>query len=164
MEGIGDELQKDLSADLQPGLLASRRGKSGYSASMERSRSYGDGHGYIVHRHEDNDVDLQRKAGNVSGGKDEERGDGEGEKEYEVQWDGEKDPMNPRNLGLGRKWIIVLVVSLGSTCVTCTSSMYTLTYEQITVEFGVSRVVATLGLSLFVMGLGLGPMFLGQLC
>ena len=41
--------------------------------------------------------------------------------------------------------------------------MYTLTYDQITVEFGVSRVVATLGLSLFVMGLGIGPMVLGPL-
>ena len=35
---------------------------------------------------------------------------------------------------------------------TCTSSMYTLTYEQITRDFHVSTVVATLGLSLFVMG------------
>lgn len=41
--------------------------------------------------------------------------------------------------------------------------MYTLTYEQITAEFEISRVVATLGLSLFVMGLGIGPMVLGPL-
>ena len=36
--------------------------------------------------------------------------------------------------------------------------MYTLTYSQITEEFHISRVVATLGLSLFVIGLGVGPM------
>ena len=83
--------------------------------------------------------------------------------DYEVRWDGDSDPMSPRNFGNAKKWLIVLVVSAGSTCVTCTSSMYTLTYEQITVEFGVSRVVATLGLSLFVMGLGIGPMVLGPL-
>ena len=41
--------------------------------------------------------------------------------------------------------------------------MYTLTYGQITVEWHVSRVTATLGLSLFVMGLGIGPMVLGPL-
>lgn len=41
--------------------------------------------------------------------------------------------------------------------------MYTLTYAQITTEFQVSRTVATLGLSLFVMGLGIGPMVLGPL-
>ena len=46
---------------------------------------------------------------------------------------------------------------------TCTSSMYTLTYAQITEEWHISRVVATLGLSLFVMGLGVGPMVIGPL-
>lgn len=80
-----------------------------------------------------------------------------------MRWDGEGDAMNPRNFGTAKKWLVVLVVSAGSTCVTCTSSMYTLTYEQITVEFGISRVVATLGLSVFVMGLGVGPMVLGPL-
>lgn len=83
--------------------------------------------------------------------------------DYEVRWDGDSDPLNPRNFGKAKKWLIVLVVSAGSTCVTCTSSMYTSTYEQITEEFDISRVVATLGLSLFVIGLGIGPMVLGPL-
>lgn len=46
---------------------------------------------------------------------------------------------------------------------TCTSSIYTSTYSQITAEFQCSTIVATLGLSLFVIGLGLGPMFLSPL-
>jgi multidrug resistance protein len=46
---------------------------------------------------------------------------------------------------------------------TCTSSIYTSTYAQLTVEFQCSQIVATLGLSLFVMGLGCGPMFLSPL-
>lgn len=37
---------------------------------------------------------------------------------------------------------------------TCTSSMYTVTYDQLMVEFGCSREVATLGLSFFIWGLG----------
>lgn len=41
--------------------------------------------------------------------------------------------------------------------------MYTSTYSQLTEEFHCSRIVATLGLSLFVMGLGVGPMILGPL-
>jgi hypothetical protein len=41
---------------------------------------------------------------------------------------------------------------------TCTSSLYTSTYDQILPEFHTSTEVATLGLSLFVMGLGIGPM------
>ena len=46
---------------------------------------------------------------------------------------------------------------------TCTSSLYTSTYDQITKEFHCSEIVATLGLSLFVMGLGIGPMVLSPL-
>ncbi|KAL9603808.1 MAG: hypothetical protein Q9219_000917 [cf. Caloplaca sp. 3 TL-2023] len=46
---------------------------------------------------------------------------------------------------------------------TCTSSMYTSTYGQITKDFDCSQIVATLGLSLFVIGLGIGPMLLGPL-
>lgn len=46
---------------------------------------------------------------------------------------------------------------------TCTSSIYTSTYGQMTKEFHSSRIVATLGLSLFVMGLGVGPMALSPL-
>ncbi len=41
--------------------------------------------------------------------------------------------------------------------------MYTSTYAQLTEEFQCSQIVATLGLSLFVVGLGLGPMLLGPL-
>lgn len=44
-------------------------------------------------------------------------------------------------------------VDLG--CRTCTSSMYTTTYEQLMKEFGCSQEVATLGLSFFIWGLGL---------
>ena len=41
---------------------------------------------------------------------------------------------------------------------TCTSSLYISTYDQIVPLFNTSQTVATLGVSLFVMGLGLGPM------
>ena len=41
--------------------------------------------------------------------------------------------------------------------------MYTSTYQQLTAEFHSSYIIATLGLSLFVMGLGIGPMVLGPL-
>ncbi|KAN0076102.1 Major facilitator superfamily domain containing protein [Elaphomyces granulatus] len=79
-----------------------------------------------------------------------------------VSWD-ENDPMNPRNLGYARKWLIVLIVSLGSACCTCTSSMYTMTYGQITEEFHCSHLIATLGLTTYIFGLGIGPLFLGPL-
>jgi multidrug resistance protein len=85
------------------------------------------------------------------------------DRKYTVRWDGEDDPMNPRNMSRARKWLITFTMALCSMCVTCTSSLYTTTYSQIDEEFGSSRIVATLGLSLFVFGLGLSPMILGPL-
>jgi hypothetical protein len=36
--------------------------------------------------------------------------------EFTVGWD-ENDPMNPRNMSKGRRWLIVVIVSMGSLCV-----------------------------------------------
>ncbi|KAJ5150877.1 drug/proton antiporter YHK8 [Penicillium canariense] len=82
--------------------------------------------------------------------------------EYTVGWD-ENDAMNPRTMSKARRWLITLIVSMGSFCVTCTSSMYTTTYGQLMSEFGCSQEVATLGLSFFIWGLGIGPLFLSPL-
>ena len=104
-------------------------------------------------------------------------GDGEKEKQenalapapthdpaYEVSFDGLSDPINPRGrYSKWQKWLFVLLCSSTSLCVTCASSLYTMTYEQLEDEFGCSEIVATLGLSLFVAGLGLGPMLLAPL-
>merc|ERR1719301_429106 len=59
--------------------------------------------------------------------------------------------------------MITLIVVSGSFCVTCTSSIYTSTYAQMEAAFGVSRIIATLGLSTFVLGLGFGPMLFSPL-
>ncbi|KAL3421615.1 drug/proton antiporter YHK8-like protein 1 [Phlyctema vagabunda] len=103
--------------------------------------------------------------GENSSSEDIEAADGAVEKDpYEVKWDGgDSDPLNPRSMHHARKWLVVIIVSASSLCVTCTSSIYTSTYDQITKEFDVSRLIATLGLSLFILGLGIGPMLLGPL-
>jgi MFS family permease len=80
----------------------------------------------------------------------------------QVCWE-EKDPQNPYSMSTSRKWAIVFLVASTTLCYTCTSSLYTSTYDQITVEFNCSEIVATLGLSLFIGGLGLGPMVLAPL-
>ncbi|KAI8624621.1 MFS general substrate transporter [Xylariaceae sp. FL1651] len=82
---------------------------------------------------------------------------------FEVSFDGDNDPMCPRSMNLARKWLLVIIVGLGSLCVTCTSSIYTSTYSQMQPEFGESDIVATLGLSTFVFGIASGPLFLGPL-
>ncbi|KAH3913841.1 hypothetical protein HBI56_057150 [Parastagonospora nodorum] len=86
-----------------------------------------------------------------------------GQQPYTVTWDGDADPENPRSMSKLRRWCIVLICSSSSLCVTCTSSLYTSTYSQLEPEFGSSRLVCTLGLSLFVAGLGTGPMVLSPL-
>ncbi|KAM4062962.1 major facilitator superfamily protein [Hirsutella rhossiliensis] len=83
---------------------------------------------------------------------------------FEVDWDGgDSDPMCPRSFGWGRKWLIVIIVSHASLCVTCASSIYTSTYEKMEAEFHNSRIVSVLGLSTFVLGISFGPMFLSPL-
>ncbi|EUC48548.1 hypothetical protein COCMIDRAFT_34030 [Bipolaris oryzae ATCC 44560] len=73
------------------------------------------------------------------------------EQPYLVSWDGDADPENPRSMGKLRRWAIVVICSASSLCV------------QLKPEFGASRLVSTLGLSLFVAGLGTGPMILSPL-
>jgi hypothetical protein len=136
---------------------------------LQSSRSYGGGDGYGC-------MSEDERGG--SHGQDQPH---DPEKEFEVHWDGDNDLMNPRSMSKPRKWLIVLILSATSLCVyvfgaqsrwaaqeltenrTCTSSLYTSTYGQITKEFNCSQIVATLGLSLFVMGLGIGPMLLAPL-
>ena len=62
-----------------------------------------------------------------------------------------------------RKWLIVIIVSSTSLSVSCASSLYTSTYAQIEPYFHISGIVATLGLTLFAVGLGLSPMVLAPL-
>ncbi|KAL4750710.1 hypothetical protein BDW72DRAFT_203714 [Aspergillus terricola var. indicus] len=53
-----------------------------------------------------------------------------------------------------------MIVRTGSICVsiqTCASSICTATYEQMTAEFNTPSLLATTGLSSFVLGIGLGP-------
>ncbi|KAJ5183426.1 major facilitator superfamily domain-containing protein [Penicillium capsulatum] len=82
---------------------------------------------------------------------------------YDVAFDGDQDPFCSRSMPLIRKWLIVIIVCTGTLCVTCASSIYTTTYAQMNPEMKVSQIVATLGLSLFVLGIGLGPLLTGPL-
>lgn len=97
-------------------------------------------------------------AGNVNGG----AYAGDLSEPLQVCWD-DDDLENPHSMGTCRKWAIILLVASTTLCYTCTSSLYTSTYDQITVEFDCSEIVATVGLSLFIGGLGLGPMVLAPL-
>ena len=120
-------------------------------SSARSRRSYTDGYMHFEH---DDDEEKQERS---TGPKPEEG------KEFEVTFDGDSDPINPKSKTTLRKWSIVLIGSACSLCVTCASALYTSTYQQMEREFGISREVATVGLTTYVCGLGLGPMALSPL-
>ncbi|TFK35007.1 major facilitator superfamily domain-containing protein, partial [Crucibulum laeve] len=69
---------------------------------------------------------------------------------------------HPQQLSLLRKWIAVIVISSASLCVAYASSLICL-IRGVANEFGVGHVVTILSISLFVEGLGLGPLLVGPL-
>ncbi|KAJ5608632.1 multidrug resistance protein [Penicillium herquei] len=84
--------------------------------------------------------------------------------DFQVDWESsDADTLNPRCFRKTTKWLIVLIVSHVSLCITCSSSIYTTTYDKMEADFHNSRIVSTLGLSSFVLGLAMGPMLLSPL-
>ncbi|KAH9979929.1 major facilitator superfamily domain-containing protein [Lactifluus volemus] len=70
---------------------------------------------------------------------------------------------NPQELSLVRRWLSVICISSASICVTCASSMAAFVEAPVAREFHVGKEVAILGVSLFVLGLGLGPLVAGPM-
>jgi multidrug resistance protein len=68
------------------------------------------------------------------------------------------DPRNPLLFSLPRKLVITFTVALSTLIVSLTSSAYSGSIHQIIADFGVSVELATLGLSLFVLGFAMGPL------
>ena len=67
-----------------------------------------------------------------------------------------EDARHPFNWPNSKKYTILLVLCLAAICVTATSSIQASTYSSIEREFKLSRPEAVLGVSLYVLGLGLG--------
>ncbi|GEQ67189.1 hypothetical protein JCM33374_g853 [Metschnikowia sp. JCM 33374] len=80
-----------------------------------------------------------------------------------VTWDGEDDPENPYNWPILYKAIFIAKISLLTTLVYMASSIYTPGVDLVMQNMHVSRVKATLPLSMFVFGYGFGPMLLSPL-
>ncbi|KAK7054503.1 hypothetical protein VNI00_003701 [Paramarasmius palmivorus] len=103
----------------------------------------------------------------------------EGKRSAEVNLDDDEDP---QNMSLFHKWVIVIVISSSSLCVTCASSVVRVmpfahiplhdstrwaqaafAEDGMAEEFHVSKIVTILSISLFVEGLGFGPLLVGPL-
>ncbi|GFF46456.1 uncharacterized transporter mfs2 [Aspergillus lentulus] len=84
-------------------------------------------------------------------------GSGTDEDPYVVTWIPD-DPRNPMNFTEARKWSYTILVAIATLAVTLVSSAYTGGVEEIQQEFGIGSEVATLGVSLFVLGFAIGPL------
>jgi multidrug resistance protein len=69
------------------------------------------------------------------------------------------DPRNPMEFSEVKKWFITLTVAIATLAVAFVSSAYTGASLQIIESFNVSEEVFTLGVSLFVLGFAIGPLF-----
>lgn len=73
-------------------------------SSLQLARSDGDGH--------ESTVSANDERGSRKSAEDADEG-----KRFEVKWDGESDPENPRMMNQARKWLIVIIACTSSTCV-----------------------------------------------
>lgn len=81
------------------------------SANVERTWSLNDGYSVNVSGGVDDDTPTNDNDKEIG-----ESGEPQSDTEILVKWD-ENDPGNPRNMSLGRRWLITIFVSLGSICV-----------------------------------------------
>ncbi|KAJ6120058.1 hypothetical protein N7523_004338 [Penicillium sp. IBT 18751x] len=82
---------------------------------------------------------------------------------YEVDWDGEDDPTNPKNWPMKYKAMALVFLSWNTTTVVLYSTSYTSGVTQIGAEFGKSETIVTLGLTFYLFGLAIGSMFMAPL-
>ncbi|KAI0812553.1 major facilitator superfamily domain-containing protein [Irpex lacteus] len=79
---------------------------------------------------------------------------------YLVRLDEDDDP---KLMATSKKWVIVLVICSGAFCATCASSVAGFAESGVGRDLHVGQEVAILGISLYVLGLGLGPLLIGPL-
>lgn len=80
-----------------------------------------------------------------------------------VDWYGPDDPANPQNWTQTKKAFVGLIIFLYTFIVYAGSAIYVSSEEGIMAEFGVSTTASALGLSLYVLGYGVGPLFFSPL-
>uniref|UniRef100_A0A8H8CE03 Major facilitator superfamily (MFS) profile domain-containing protein n=1 Tax=Psilocybe cubensis TaxID=181762 RepID=A0A8H8CE03_PSICU len=80
-----------------------------------------------------------------------------------VNWYDEHDQENPQNWSLGKRIFVLGLVSLLTFGVYIGSAIYTPSIPGIIEKFNVSRTIATLGLSLYIIGYGVGPLIFSPL-
>lgn len=141
---LGDlaDLEKRDTMDSRRSASSSPRERSDDDIGLEQTKSEEATFAPIVAPEDQRDMQIRKERSNVSrsrslerswslndgvslggnGYEGEEAGEAPGQQRleddagYTVGWDVD-DPMNPRNMSKARRWLIVIIVSLGSLCV-----------------------------------------------
>ncbi|KAL5333053.1 major facilitator superfamily domain-containing protein [Aspergillus crustosus] len=96
-----------------------------------------------------------------------ERGSLGNDKEQElnfVDWDGDSDLTNPRNWPKHKRWAHVVIVSIIALITNMAPTMCAPAIRDIASDFQTtSSVVSTLAITLYVLGIAIGPMFMAPL-
>lgn len=82
---------------------------------------------------------------------------------FVIGWYGDNDPDNPYNWSFGKKLWVAMLLFVYTFSVYISSSLYTSSTPDILGIFGVGNIVASLGLTMYVLGYGLGPMLFSPL-
>lgn len=90
------------------------------------------------------------------------RGSGTDDDPYVVHWIPD-DARNPMNFSMAFRWWLTAVAAVTTLAVALVSSGYTGSIPGMMAALGSSGEVATLGLSLYVLGFALGPLLWGPL-
>jgi MFS transporter, DHA1 family, multidrug resistance protein len=80
-----------------------------------------------------------------------------------VGWYATDDPENPQTWTNLRRALLTIMLCTYTFCVYVSSAIYTPSMEGVMIEWGVNITQASLGLALFVLGYGLGPMIFSPL-
>ncbi|CAE7203653.1 unnamed protein product [Rhizoctonia solani] len=89
-------------------------------------------------------------------------GSGTLEDPYVVDWAPE-DPRNPFNWSPAKRWRITAILAMTTLCIAFASSSYSGGLQFMMAELHMSQYVGILGISLYVVGFGVGPLVWGPL-
>ncbi|KAL7952490.1 major facilitator superfamily domain-containing protein [Trichoderma compactum] len=82
---------------------------------------------------------------------------------YIVEFDGADDPIHPQNWPMRTKAIITAILSITTFITTFASGIYAPAISTIATDYKVAPEVATLGVTLYVLGFSAGPVLWGPL-
>jgi hypothetical protein len=82
---------------------------------------------------------------------------------FEIDFEPEHDPRNPRCWPLWYKVFVIFTKSYSTTAVVLYSTAYTSSLDGIIAYFHVTRIVATMGLTVFLLGMAVGSVVVAPL-